>query len=297
MKKLSIILALFFMTTTLTYAKKPQKQEKPTMSKKIVQTAGRTQLGDFAPEFAHYNDDVLFGENWNNTDLDLKTRSLLTVTALMAQGITDDSLKAHLQNAKNHGVTKEEIAAAITHTAFYAGWPKAWATFNLAKEVWNENTPALTDKEKYAQTIMFPIGEPNTAYAKYFIGNSYLAPVSTEQVKIYNITFEPKCRNNWHIHHAKSGGGQMLIAVGGRGYYQEWGKEPIEMKPGDVINIPANVKHWHGAAPDSWFSHLAVEIDGTEVTNEWLEPVTDLSANAFASESAHEAALIAYFLI
>ena len=128
---------------------------------------------------------------------------------------------------------------------------------------------------EYQKTIMFPIGNTNDAYAKYFIGQSYLAPVSTEQVKIYNVTFEPKCRNNWHIHKAKSGGGQMLIAVGGRGYYQEWGKEPIQMKPGDVINIPANVKHWHGAAPDSWFSHLAVEIDGIETSNEWLEPVTD----------------------
>ena len=128
---------------------------------------------------------------------------------------------------------------------------------------------------EYQKTIIFPIGNTNDAYAKYFIGQSYIAPVSTEQVKIYNVTFEPKCRNNWHIHKAKSGGGQMLIAVGGRGYYQEWGKEPIEMKPGDVINIPANVKHWHGSAPDSWFSHLAVEVDGVETSNEWLEPVTD----------------------
>ena len=108
------------------------------MSEKIVQTAGRDALGEFAPEFAHFNDDVLFGENWNNEDLDLKTRSLLTVTALMAQGITDSSLKYHIQNAKNHGVSQKEMAAAITHVAFYAGWPKAWATFNLAKEVYGE---------------------------------------------------------------------------------------------------------------------------------------------------------------
>ena len=249
------------------------------MTNKIVQTAGRDNLGNFAPEFAHYNDDILFGENWNNQDISLNTRSLITVIALMSQGITDNSLKYHLQNAKNHGVSREEISAAITHTAFYAGWPKAWAVFNLAQEVWNDSATALTEKEKYAKTIFFPIGEPNTAYSKYFIGQSYLAPVSTEQVKIYNVTFEPKTRNNWHIHHAKSGGGQMLIAVGGRGYYQEWGKEPIEMKPGDVINIPANVKHWHGAAPDSWFSHLAVEIDGVETSNEWLEAVKDEEYN------------------
>ena len=108
------------------------------MTEKIVQTAGRDTLGEFAPEFAHFNDDVLFGENWNNEDLDLKTRSLITVVALMAQGITDSSLKYHIMNAKNHGVSQKEIAAAITHVAFYAGWPKAWATFNLAKEVYKE---------------------------------------------------------------------------------------------------------------------------------------------------------------
>ena len=247
---------------------------------KVVQTAGRDNLGTFAPEFAHFNDDVLFGENWNNKDIDLKTRSLITVVSLMSQGITDNSLKYHLQNAKAHGVTKSEIASTITHCAFYMGWPKAWATFNLAKEVWTEDTNlALDEKEKYAQTIMFPIGEENVAYAKYFIGKSYLAPISTSQVKMYNVTFEPKCRNNWHIHHAKSGGGQMLIAVGGRGYYQELGKEPQELHAGDVVNIPAGVKHWHGAAPDSWFSHIAVEVDGVETSNEWLEPVEDAVYN------------------
>ena len=108
------------------------------MTEKIVQTAGRDQLGDFAPVVAHFNDDVLFGENWNNEDLDLKTRSLITVVALMAQGITDSSLKYHIQNAKNHGVSQKEMAAAITHVAFYAGWPKAWAVFNLVKEVYGE---------------------------------------------------------------------------------------------------------------------------------------------------------------
>ena len=99
---------------------------------KIIQTAGRNTLGEFAPEFAHFNDDVLFGENWNNQDIDVKTRSIITVVALMASGITDSSLKYYLQNAKNHGVTQKEIAAVITHVAFYAGWPKAWAVFNLA---------------------------------------------------------------------------------------------------------------------------------------------------------------------
>ena len=108
------------------------------MAEKIVQTAGRDALGEFAPEFAHYNDDILFGENWNNQDIDVKTRCMLTVTAIMAQGLVGDALKHHIMNARNHGVTQKEMAALITHVAFYAGWPKAWAVFNLAKEVYNE---------------------------------------------------------------------------------------------------------------------------------------------------------------
>ena len=108
------------------------------MQEKITQTAGRSQLGDFAPSFAHFNDDILFGENWNGEGIDTKTRCIITVVSLMSQGITDSSLKYHLENAKGHGVTKEEIAAIVTHTAFYAGWPKAWAVFRLAKEVWND---------------------------------------------------------------------------------------------------------------------------------------------------------------
>ena len=106
---------------------------------KIVQTAGKNALGEFAPEFAHFNDDVLFGENWNNEDIDLKTRCIITVVALMSSGVTDSSLKYHLENAKNNGVTAKEIAAVITHVAFYAGWPKAWAVFHMAKEVWQED--------------------------------------------------------------------------------------------------------------------------------------------------------------
>jgi len=244
------------------------------MAERIVQTAGRVQLGEFAPEFAHFNDDILFGENWNNQDIDVKTRSIITVVALMSQGITDSSLKYHIQNAKNHGVSQKEIAAIITHAAFYAGWPKAWAVFNLAKEVYDEKLEELSDKDEYQNTIFFPIGEPNP-YGEFFEGQSYLAAVSKEQIPVFNVTFEPGCKNHWHIHHAKSGGGQMLICVGGRGFYQEEGKDAVEMTPGTVINIPANVKHWHGAAEDSWFSHLAIEIPGEETSTEWCEAVVD----------------------
>ncbi len=241
---------------------------------KITQDAGRKSLGEFAPDFAHYNDDILFGENWNNRDIDHKTRCMITVVALMASGITDSSLKYHLENAKKAGVTKKEIAAAITHVGFYAGWPKAWAVFNMAKEVWADET-AYTAMAAHASEMVFPIGAPNDGFKQYFSGRSYLAPVSKEQVGIFNVTFEPSCRNNWHIHHAEKGGGQILICVAGRGWYQEWGKEAVEMKPGDCINIPAGVKHWHGASKDSWFSHLAIEVPGENSSNEWLEPVSE----------------------
>ena len=241
----------------------------------IKQTAGRDALGDFAPKFAQLNDDVLFGEVWSREDrLSLRDRSVVTVVALMAQGLTDSSFRFHLMSAKSNGVTRTEIAEILTHAAFYAGWPKAWAAFRIAKEVWADDD-AADARTKHQNEMAFPIGAPNDAFAKFFIGQSYLAPLSTEQVGIYNVTFEPSCRNNWHTHHAKSGGGQILVCVAGRGIYQEWGKPAQELCPGDVVNIPAGVKHWHGAAPDSWFSHLAVEVPGEETSNEWLEPVDD----------------------
>ncbi len=239
---------------------------------KITQDAGRKALGKFAPDFAHFNDDVLFGENWNNRDIDHKTRCLITVVALMASGVTDSSLRYHLENAKRAGVTRKEIAAVVTHVGFYAGWPKAWAVFNMAKEVWAEES-ADEGRAAHENAMIFPIGAPNDGFKQYFSGKSYLAPVSKEQVGIFNVTFEPRCRNNWHIHHADKGGGQILVCVAGRGYYQEWGKDAIEMRPGDCVNIPAGVKHWHGAAKDSWFSHLAIEVPGENASNEWLEPV------------------------
>lgn len=245
---------------------------------KIQQTAGHDALGDFAPEFARLNDDILFGEVWSRNDLlSLRDRSVVTVVALMAQGLTDSSFKYHLESAKKNGVTKDEIAEILTHAAFYVGWPKAWAAFRMAKEVWvgNADSIAIDSLNAYAQSIIFPIGKPNDAYAKYFIGQSYLAPIVAIGVPIANVTFEPGCRNNWHIHHATKGGGQTLVCVGGRGYYQEWGKEPVELLPGDAVHIPVGVKHWHGAASDSWFSHLAIEVPGENSSNEWLEPVND----------------------
>ena len=245
----------------------------------VKQTAGREALGEFAPKFAELNDDVLFGQVWSREDkLSLRERSIVTVVALMAQGLTDSSFQYHLTTAKNNGVTKTEIAEILTHAAFYAGWPKAWAAFRMAKEVWAEDDVADA-KAKHQNEMVFPIGAPNDAFAKYFIGQSYLAPLSTQQVGIYNVTFEPDCRNNWHIHHATSGGGQLLLCTAGEGWYQEEGKDAVSLHEGSVIMIPANVKHWHGAKKDSWFSHIAVEVPGENCRNEWCEPVSDEEYN------------------
>lgn len=280
MKHKNPILVTLLLISSLMAQSQTQNAQPSSHGTKIVQTAGRDALGDFAPEFARLNDDILFGEVWSRNDLlSLRDRSLVTVTSLISQGITDSSLTYHLQEARKNGITRTEIAEIITHVAFYAGWPKAWAAFRQAKEVWKDDTAASSAREKFQQEMIFPIGEPNTAYAKYFIGQSYLAPVSTSQVPFFNVTFEPRCRNNWHIHKAASGGGQMLVGVAGRGWYQEEGKPAQEILPGTVIHIRANVKHWHGAAADSWFSHLAFEIPGEKTENVWLEPVTDEEYN------------------
>ena len=135
----------------------------------------------------------------------------------------------------------------------------------------------IIDKQEFDRQNVFGLGVENSAYARYFIGNSYLNPLTEAgkcAVFLANVTFEPGCRNNWHIHHAKSGGGQLLICTAGEGWYQEEGKPAVSLTPGTVIHIPANVKHWHGAKKDSWFSHIAVEVPGEETANEWLEPVS-----------------------
>lgn len=238
----------------------------------VKQTAGRDALNDFAPKFAELNDDVLFGEVWSREDkLSLKLRFIVTMTALISKGIVDNSLMYHLTTAKKNGVTRTEMAEILTHLAFYAGWPNAWAAFRMAKEVYADEAGA----EEHGG--FFGMGEPNVNYAKYFIGQSYLKPLTDpkETVFIANVTFEPGCRNNWHIHHADKGGGQLLICVDGEGWYQEEGKPAQSLKPGDVVTIPPEVKHWHGAKKDCWFSHLAVEVPGENTSNEWCEPVTD----------------------
>ena len=233
-------------------------------------SAGFEALGEFAPQFAHYNDDVLFGEVWaREAQLSPRDRSLITVTALMSSGILDSSLEFHLRKAKENGVTQTEIVEVLTQLGFYSGWPKAWAAFRMAKEIWKEETVSA------AFVPMFGLGKTNDAYAQYFIGQSYLNPVVSQGIAIANVTFEPGCRNHWHIHHSTKGGGQLLLCIAGEGWYQEEGKPAVSLQAGSVIMIPANVKHWHGAKRNSWFSHIAIEVPGENCHNEWCEPVSD----------------------
>ena len=236
----------------------------------IKQDAGTKQLGDIAPKFAQLNDEVLFGEVWSREDkLSLRDRSLITVAALLTKGIVDHSIQYHLENAKNHGVSKTEMVEVITQLAFYAGWPNAWAVFPMVKKVYQDEKEILGDS-------LFGRGEPNVAFANYFTGKSYLKTLNTKNIGIYNVTFEPKCRNNWHIHHK---GGQILLCTDGEGWDQEEGKQAIKLTPGSVVYIPAEVKHWHGASKDAWFTHLAIEIPADYATNEWCEPVDDETYN------------------
>lgn len=248
----------------------------------VAQTAGRDALGEFAPKFAQLNDDVLFGEVWSREDaLSLKLRSIITVTALVSKGMVDSSFEYHLKSAKANGVTRAEMAELLTHVAFYAGWPNAWAAFRMAVSVYAEDDArqeGASEAEDAAFEPMFGLGASNDGFARYFTGASYLNALTNADeagVALVNVTFEPGCRNNWHVHNARCGGGQVLICTDGRGWYQEWGKPAQLLVPGSIVVIPAGVKHWHGAAADSWFAHVAYEIPGEGCSNEWLGPVAD----------------------
>lgn len=264
-----------------------QAQEMKPKAVKIVQTAGRDALGEFAPDFARYNDDILFGEVWSKNDvLPLRERSIVTISALVSSGVIDSSLKYHIETAKKNGVTQAEIVEVITQLGFYAGWPKAWAAFRMAKEVYAD-APAAAAPQGAASAAgdvpteeitrafaakghtTFPIGQPNTAYEKYFTGKTWLAPMAGGHgINTANVTFAPGVINHWHKHHKSC---QVLVGAAGEGYYQIWGEAPQKMEPGTTVTIPEGVKHWHGAAPGSWFQHLTVMQEGAET--EWLEPV------------------------
>ncbi len=230
----------------------PQGADKNLIGEKtqteLCGSSVKGELFEFAPAIDDYLKEHLFGDIFARGVLTNKEREIATIAALKAIGNVEPQLNAHIQIGQHNGLTVEQT----------------------------DKIQELATK----QTPQFGIGNLNTGYAKYFRGNSYLNPLSTEQVGIYNVTFEPKCRNNWHIHHGTKGkGGQILIVTDGRGYYQEWGKEPRELKKGDIVNIPPEVKHWHGAAKDSWFSHIAIEVPSEGSTNEWLEEVSDTEYN------------------
>lgn len=222
----------------------------------------------FAPQTDYYLKAHLFGDIFARNNLSHKERELVTVSALSALKGCEPQLKSHIAGARNMGLGDDEIRYIPVVLKASVGDTEAWRAAKAIAEVYGETFSGGAPIEE----MMFPQGQPNSAYAAYFTGNSYLAPLSGGKVPLSNVTFEPRCRNNWHIHHK---GGQVLICVGGRGWYQEWGKPARELKPGDVVEIPAEVKHWHGAACDSWFQHIAFGIPTEGASNEWLEPVTD----------------------
>lgn len=224
----------------------------------------------FAPATDYYLKAHLFGDIFARNNLTFPERELVTVSALSGIKGVEPQLKSHVRGAKNMGLTDAEIHSIPGVLLQKVGEPEAYRAKKAIAEVYGEE---FREGEPI-ENCVFPKGEPNTAYAKYFIGNSYLAGLATGEGKLHvdNVTFEPRCRNNWHIHHK---GGQILICVGGRGWYQEWGKQAQELRPGDVVDIPAETKHWHGAAADSWFQHIAIGVPAEGASAEWLEPVTD----------------------
>jgi len=230
----------------------------------------------FAPATDYYLKAHLFGDIFARDVLTYAERELVTVGALSALPGAEPQLKAHISGARNMGVADGELHAVPQTLREKVGETEGYRAAKMVAEVFGEPF----DEGKPVGQMIFPKGQPNTAYAKYFIGNSYLAPLLSEGLHMSNVTFEPRCRNNWHIHHK---GGQILICVGGEGWYQAWGEKARRLKPGDVVNIPAGVKHWHGAAANSWFQHIAIAVPAEGATNEWLEPVEDAAYNALES--------------
>lgn len=227
---------------------------------------GKPFTYSFAPQTDYYLKAHLFGDIFARNNLSFADREIVTVSAISALPGCEPQLVAHVSGARNMGVSDEALKALPALLENKVGMAEAERLRGALGTVFGDGHSPVHPVD----FSVWPKGEPNTAYAQYFTGNSYLAPM---EGGVANVTFEPRCRNNWHIHHAAV---QVLICVAGRGWYQEWGKEAVEMTPGTIIAVPAEVKHWHGAAKDSWFQHLTYHKDAKEgASNEWLEPVTD----------------------
>lgn len=211
---------------------------------------------EFAPATDYYLKAHLFGDIFARDNLTYADRELVTVSALSGLEGVDPQLKAHIAGARNMGLTEEQLQGIVVALAANVLLAEAGRVAGLLQTEW-------------------PQGQPNSAYAQYFVGNSYLQPYYGG---VANVSFEPRCRNNWHVHH---GAVQVLVCVSGRGWYQEWNKPAVPLTPGTVIAIPEGVKHWHGAAADSWMQHLAIHTqEQPGATNEWLEPVSDTQYNS-----------------
>lgn len=220
---------------------------------KLIGRAVKGGVFDFAPAIDEYLKAHLFGDIFARDNVDWKTREIATIAMLAQLPHAAPQLKSHIAIGKHNGLTDPQVNEIL-------------------------KIAALRDEADFEKQNTFGKGTLNTAYARYFIGTSYLNPLTDPQktaLRVSNVTFEPKARNNWHIHRATAGGGQILICTAGEGWYQEDGKPAVSLKPGTVITIPANVKHWHGAKADSWFSHIAIEVPGENLSNEWLTPVSD----------------------
>ena len=231
-----------------------------------TQLSGQPFNYSFAPQTDYYLKAHLFGDIFARNNLSHSDREIVTVSAIACLPGCEPQLKAHVAGALNMGVKETELRDIPSVLEATVGMEAAERLREALAFVFGESyTPVQT-----VDFSIWPKGEPNTAYAQYFVGNSYLKPLAGG---VANVTFEPGCRNNWHIHHKQV---QVLICVAGRGWYQEWGKPAVKLGPGVIIEIPEGVKHWHGAARDSWFQHLTYHKDVQEgASNEWLESVSD----------------------
>ncbi len=230
----------------------------------------------FVPATDYYLKAHLFGDIFARDVLSFADREIVTISALSSIKGLDAQLKSHVGGSRNMGVTDSQLRAIPEVLRTRVGELEAWrakkAVASVLGEEFGEGQPV--------ENQLFPIGNPNTAFARYFVGNSYLANIADESAPLFNVTFEPGCRNNWHIHHKA---GQVLICVGGEGLYQAWGQPVRRLRPGDVVVVPPEVKHWHGATSHSWFQHIAMEVPAEGRSNEWCEPVSD-EAYAAANE-------------